>query len=58
MKSSCDYCLYYRYREEYECYECEINLDEDDQMRLLNDRSQSCPYFRFGDDYAIVKKQM
>jgi len=57
-KSSCEYCIYYQYNEDYECYECEINLDEDEMMRFLNDSHQSCSHFKYGDDYSIVKKQI
>ncbi|MBE5992848.1 MAG: hypothetical protein E7247_10720 [Paenibacillaceae bacterium] len=57
-KSSCEYCMYYQYNEEYEYYECGINLDEDEMMRFLSDFHQSCPHFKYGDDYSIVKKQM
>jgi len=57
-KSSCEYCMYYQYNEDYEYYECEINLDEDEMMRFLSESHQSCPHFKYGDDYSIVKKQM
>lgn len=29
-KSNCEYCSNYEYDEEYECYICLINLDEDE----------------------------
>ena len=56
--SSCEYCMYYQYNENFEYYECAINLDEDEMMRFLSDSHQSCPHFKYGDDYSIVKKQM
>jgi hypothetical protein len=56
--NSCEYCMYYQYNENYEYYECAINLDEDEMMRFLSDSHQSCPHFKYGDDYSIVKKQM
>ena len=28
--NSCDYCAYYAYDEEYDCYFCDMNLDEDE----------------------------
>lgn len=58
QKGTCEYCMYYTYNEEYEYYQCEVNLDEDEMMRFLSGRHSGCPYFKFGDEYAIVKKQM
>jgi hypothetical protein len=58
LKNSCEYCINYHYNEEYEGYECEIQLDEDEMMRFLSDSHSQCPYFKFGDEYTIVKKQI
>ena len=44
MKTNCEFCMNYYYDDEYECYCCAINLDEDEM-------------FRMGDDYTIVRKQ-
>ena len=30
MSSTCDTCLYYEYDEDYECYTCMMDLDEDE----------------------------
>lgn len=57
-KNSCEYCMYYNYNEDFECYECEINLDEDEMMRFLTNTCHQCPHFKFGNEYAIVKKQI
>ena len=57
QKSSCDYCVNYGYNEEYECWECAVNLDEDELYRVRNDRYSGCPYYRPGDEYKIVQKQ-
>lgn len=51
----CENCLNYEYDEEYEDYVCSVNMDEDEYIRFL--REKKCPYFRFGDEYSIVKKQ-
>ena len=51
-------CLYYEYDEDYECYVCEVNLDEDEMARFMEDRFYDCPYYRLGDEYMIVRKQM
>lgn len=50
--------MYYNYNEEYEYYECGINLDEDEMMRFLSNSFRGCPHFKFGDEYSIVKKQI
>lgn len=57
-KSNCDYCMNYSYDEEEEYYKCLVDLDEDEYERFLRNSLQSCPYFRMGDEYKIVKKQM
>ena len=56
-KTSCETCAYYAYDEEYECYFCEVNLDEDEMMRFMSGGSYSCPYWRNGDEYALVRHQ-
>ena len=58
QKNTCEYCMYYNYNEEYECYECAVNLDEDEMMRFLSNSFRGCPHFKFGDEYSIVKKQI
>ena len=55
--SICDNCAYYDYNEEYECYECEVNLDEDELYRIMQGGSFECPYFTPYDEYKIVRKQ-
>lgn len=57
-RSSCDSCAYYEYDEDYECYVCSVNLDEDETARFLEDSFYDCPYYRLGDEYAVVRKQM
>ena len=57
-KTSCDSCINYTYNEDYSCYECEVNLDEDDLVRFLSASVLNCPHFQFADEYKIVKKQM
>ena len=58
MTSQCEFCYNYEYDEEYEEYTCQVMMDEDDAMRLMSDRSASCPFYRSGDEYQIVKKQI
>ena len=32
--SSCDICMNYTYDEDYECYTCEVDLDEDEMEKF------------------------
>lgn len=48
----------YEYDEEYECYVCMQNLDEDEMVRFIQGNFGDCPYYRPGDEYRIVRKQM
>lgn len=54
---NCDSCAYYVYDEEFEEYYCEVDMDEDDYVRLLQQKSAVCPYYRDGDEYKIAQKQ-
>ena len=56
-KTNCEMCMNFVYDEEYEDYMCSINMDEDEYARLAMGYRQECPYFRFGDEYTIVRKQ-
>ena len=57
--SSCDICMNYTYDEDYECYTCEVDLDEDEMEKFLTDSFQGgCPYYRLEDEYRTVRKQM
>ncbi len=58
VEGSCESCAYYTYDEEYEYYVCEANLDEDEMSAFLRGAEFSCPFYRLGDEYAIVRKQM
>lgn len=55
---SCESCTYYIYDEDYESYVCDKNMDEDEYIRLMADRYFQCPFYRNGDEYAVVRKQM
>lgn len=55
--SKCDYCLNYIYDEEFECYICRIDLDEDEMRRFITNTYSDCPYYSGGDEYTIVRKQ-
>lgn len=58
MNSKCDSCVYYEYDEDYECYVCQMDLDEDEMYRFLTNTNQNCPYYKYGDEYLIVRHQM
>ncbi len=55
---NCEECMNYFYDDELEEYICGVDMDEDEAARLVSGKSKNCPYFRFGDDYTIVKKQI
>ncbi|MBQ9937886.1 MAG: hypothetical protein IJO86_06145 [Oscillospiraceae bacterium] len=54
---NCELCTNYVYDEEMECYVCAVNLDEDEMAHFIMGKTKSCPYFSFGDEYAVVRKQ-
>ena len=58
IMTNCDACVNYEYDEDYECYCCMVNLDEDEMYRFLSGTQQECPYFRLDDEYAVVRHQM
>ena len=55
---SCDICMNFEYDAELEDYVCVIDMDEDESVRLFSDREYDCPYFRAGNEYTIVNKQI
>ena len=54
----CDECAYFEYDDEDEEYYCSVNMDEDDYYRFLTDDHREGPYYRNGDEYAVVRHQM
>ena len=54
---NCEMCLYYEYDEEFDCYVCSMNLDEDEMYRFMSGKFKDCPYYNPGDEYSIVRKQ-
>mgnify|MGYP006976632968 FL=1 len=55
--SICDTCINYEYDEDYECYTCMMDLDEDEMYRFLTSGKTHCPYYRQGDDYTLARRQ-
>ena len=57
MSTKWEQCHYYIYDEIYDDYVCDMDLDEDEMVRFLSSRTNDCPYWRPGDDYALARKQ-
>ncbi len=59
MATSCESCGNFVYDDEYECYTCEVDLDEDEMARFLQDKFYNCPYYQLGGSGSrIVRKQV
>jgi hypothetical protein len=56
-ENQCEHCLYQSEDDETGEPYCSLNLDQDDVESIISDKATSCPYFRMGDDYSIVRKQ-
>lgn len=54
----CDECAYFEYDEDDEQYVCSADMDEDDYFRMISHNTKDCPFFRNGDEYAVVKHQI
>ena len=54
----CDTCANYVYDEDEEIYVCDVDMDEDDYGRLFCEKRTACPYYRNGDEYLVVRRQM
>ncbi len=57
-QGSCDTCAYYQYDEDMEGYVCDMDMDEDDWCRIMSSPHSACPYYRNGDEYAVVRHQI
>lgn len=55
--SNCDDCEHYVYDEWYECWVCDVDLDEDEMVKFLTGSNDGCPYYRYYNEYDIVRKQ-
>ena len=53
----CESCEFYDYDEELDEYVCSVNLDQDEMSGFLSRTNNSCPYYRFYDEYKSVRKQ-
>lgn len=57
-KVNCEHCSNYVYDDDYECYTCTIDLDEDEYARFMQRAYENCPYFQFNDEYKTVRRQI
>ena len=58
MDNLCEKCWYNEYDEETDESFCSLVLDEDEYVRLMQDKNKTCRYFRSdGNEYDIVRKQ-
>ena len=58
LPQNCESCEFYDYDEELDAYVCDVNLDQDEMMDFLGRNTQSCPYYRYYDEYKSVHKQI
>ena len=57
MDNLCEKCWYNEYDEETDESFCSLVLDEDEYVRLMQDKNKTCRYFRSdGNEYDIVRK--
>ena len=47
----------YEYDEQFDEYCCGVSLDMDEAEGFMLGRTKSCPFYRPGDEYTIVRKQ-
>lgn len=57
-KTNCECCSNYTFDEDYNCYICEVNLDEDEMSKFLRNSIYDCHYFQLNDEYKTVRKQI
>lgn len=55
---NCDTCSNFAYDEEIDDYECMVDMDEDEYVRLMSQDHYQCPYYNGDDEYKIVRHQM
>ncbi|MBR6594689.1 MAG: hypothetical protein IKK83_05860 [Clostridia bacterium] len=57
MDRKCLSCEYFDYDEETDTEGCTVGLDEDDMLRFMTADTAACPYYKFFDEYKMVRKQ-
>ncbi|MBR6407395.1 MAG: hypothetical protein IKS19_02205 [Clostridia bacterium] len=53
----CESCAYFIYDDELEEDVCSVQLDEDDYVRFVSDPHAVCPYYKYYDEYKMVRRQ-
>ena len=53
----CETCLYYDVLDESGAEGCTVEIDEDEAYRERSDPKNACPYYRYYDEYKLVRKQ-
>ena len=56
--ASCETCAYAYMDEMTGEPVCDLDLDEDELLRISQSRSKECPFYRDGDEYKTVRHQM
>ena len=51
--TQCESCVYFSEDEE----GCAVSFDEDEISSFYGDKKPTCPYYRFYDEYKMVRKQ-
>lgn len=57
-QTNCDTCAFNVYDDDEDGYICDVDMDEDDYARFLTSKYYTCPFYRNGDEYAVVRHQM
>lgn len=58
LENLCEKCWYNTYDEDSEEYFCDLLLDEDEYVRLMQEKNKTCKYFRPDNgEYEIVRRQ-
>ena len=58
IMASCETCQYAQIDEFTGEAFCDLDLDEDEALRLSQRRSKECPFYKDGDEYKTVRHQM
>ena len=53
----CETCLYFDVLDESGAEGCTVDVDEDEAFRERSDPRAACPYYRYYDEYKLVRKQ-
>jgi len=54
----CETCQYAYIDENTGDAVCDLDLDEDEVIRLSQHKSRECPFYKDGDEYKTVRHQM